>query len=46
MSSDIGAAILGYQEGDAINWRISDRTRRIEIRKVLYQPEAAGDFHL
>ena len=46
VSSDIGAAILGYQEGDAINWRISDRTRRIKIRKVLYQPEAAGDFHL
>jgi regulator of nucleoside diphosphate kinase len=44
--SDIGAAILGYQEGDAIDWRVSDRTRRIEIRKVLYQPEAAGDFHL
>jgi len=44
--SDIGAAILGYQEGDAIDWRISDRTRRIEIRKVLYQPEAAGHFHL
>lgn len=44
--SEIGAAILGYQEGDAIDWRISDRTRRIEIRKVLYQPEAAGDFHL
>ncbi|WP_277374878.1 bifunctional GNAT family N-acetyltransferase/nucleoside diphosphate kinase regulator [Pseudomonas sp. AA-38] len=44
--SEIGAAILGYQEGDAIDRRISDRTRRIEIRKVLYQPEAAGDFHL
>lgn len=44
--SDIGAAILGYQEGDAIDWQVSDRTRRIEIKKVLYQPEAAGDFHL
>lgn len=44
--SDIGAAILGYREGDAIDWRVSDRTRRIEIRKVLYQPEAAGDYHL
>ncbi len=44
--SDIGAAILGYQEGDVIDWRVADRTRRIEIRKVLYQPEAAGDFHL
>lgn len=44
--SDLGAAILGYQEGDAIDWRIAGRTRQIEIRKVLYQPEAAGDFHL
>ncbi|MFI8980795.1 bifunctional GNAT family N-acetyltransferase/nucleoside diphosphate kinase regulator [Ectopseudomonas khazarica] len=44
--SDIGAAILGYREGDTIDWRISDRTRRIKIRKVLYQPEAAGNFHL
>ena len=44
--SDVGAAILGYQEGDAIDWRIAGRTRRIEIEKVLYQPEAAGDFHL
>ncbi len=44
--SDVGAAILGYQEGDTVDWRISDRTRRIGIRKVLYQPEAAGDFHL
>ena len=44
--SDIGTAILGYSEGDAIDWRIPDRTRRIRIEKVLYQPEAAGDFHL
>jgi len=44
--SDFGAAILGYQEGDTIDWRISDRTRCISIEKVLYQPEAAGDFHL
>lgn len=44
--SDIGAAILGYQEGDVIDWRISDRACRIAIRKVLYQPEAVGHFHL
>jgi len=44
--SDFGAAILGYREGDAIDWRISDRTRRICIERGLYQPEAAGDFHL
>ena len=44
--SCIGTAILGYKEGDAFNWRIPSRTCHIRIGKVLYQPEAAGDFHL
>jgi len=44
--SDLGMAILGYKEGDLIHWRIANRTRQIRIEKVLYQPEAAGDFHL
>jgi regulator of nucleoside diphosphate kinase len=44
--SGIGTAILGYREGDAFDWRIPDRTCRIRIGRVLYQPEAAGDFHL
>ncbi|RZA20069.1 MAG: GNAT family N-acetyltransferase [Lysobacteraceae bacterium] len=44
--SGIGTAILGYKEGDALDWRMPDRTRRIRIGKVLYQPEAAGNFHL
>lgn len=44
--SEIGAAILGYQEGSTIDWVVSDRTRRISIAKVIYQPEASGDFHL
>lgn len=42
----IGTAILGCREGDAFAWRIPDRTCHIRIGKVLYQPEAAGDFHL
>jgi regulator of nucleoside diphosphate kinase len=44
--SDVGTAILGYKEGDAFDWRMPQRTRRIRIDRVLYQPEAAGDFHL
>ena len=44
--ADLGTAILGQREGDAIEWRISGRVRRLRIGKVLYQPEAAGDFHL
>lgn len=44
--SGVGTAILGYKEGDAFEWRLRNRTRQIRIEKVLYQPEAAGDFHL
>lgn len=44
--SDIGTAILGYAQGDAIAWPVADRTLHIQIGKLLYQPEAAGHFHL
>jgi regulator of nucleoside diphosphate kinase len=44
--SPIGTAILGYGEGDRIEWEVPSGQARIHIRKVLYQPEAAGDFHL
>ncbi len=44
--SDVGTAILGYKEGDAFDWRMTHRTRHVRIEKVLYQPEAAGHFHL
>ena len=44
--SDMGTAILGYKEGDTFAWRLRNRPRHIRIEKVLYQPEAAGDFHL
>lgn len=46
VGTGIGTAILGYREGDAFDWRLADRTCRIRIDRVLYQPEAAGDFHL
>ena len=44
--SDVGTAILGYQEGDTIDWLVADRTRCIRIEKVVYQPEAFGDLQL
>ncbi len=46
VGTGIGTAILGYREGEAFHWRLADRTSRIRIDRVLYQPEAAGDFHL
>ncbi len=42
----VGTAILGYSEGDVIEWPVPSGMRRIRIEKILYQPEAAGDFHL
>lgn len=41
----IGTAILGYREGDVIEWAVPVGKRRIAIEKVLYQPEAAGHFN-
>jgi regulator of nucleoside diphosphate kinase len=42
----VGTAILGYREGSEIEWEVPKGIRRIRIEKILYQPEAAGDFHL
>jgi regulator of nucleoside diphosphate kinase len=44
--SPVGTAILGHSEGDIIEWRVPAGDRRFRIEKVLYQHEAAGDFHL
>ncbi|GJL68513.1 MAG: RNA polymerase-binding protein Rnk [Nitrospirales bacterium] len=42
----IGTAILGYKVGDIIEWPVPLGIRKVKIEEVLYQPEAAGDFHL
>jgi len=39
----IATALLGYREGDEIEWPTPGGRRRLKIIKVLYQPEAAGD---
>jgi len=44
--SPIGTAILGYSEGDRISWSVPSGKIDIHIHKILYQPEAAGHFHL
>ena len=42
----IGTAILGYRVGDIIEWQVPAGKRMLKIEDVLYQPEAAGDYHL
>ncbi len=42
----VGTAILGYAKGDIIEWPVPSGIRRLAIEEIVYQPEAAGDFHL
>lgn len=42
----IGTAMLGYRVGDTFTWKVPDGFRRLQVKEVLYQPEAAGDYHL
>jgi regulator of nucleoside diphosphate kinase len=40
----VGTAVLGYRVGDTIEWKVPARVRNLKIKRVLYQPEAGGDF--
>ena len=42
----IGTAMLGYEVGDVFEWEVPAGKRRLKVQRILYQPEAAGDFHL
>jgi regulator of nucleoside diphosphate kinase len=42
----IGTALLGYRAGETVAWEVPGGVRRLKIEQVLYQPEAAGDYHL
>lgn len=41
----IGAGMLGYRVGNQFEWKVPGGVRRMQITKVHYQPEAAGDFN-
>jgi regulator of nucleoside diphosphate kinase len=40
----IGTAMLGYEVGDVFEWDVPAGRRRLRVDRVLYQPEAAGDY--
>jgi len=42
----IGTAMLGQQVGDEFEWQVPAGPVRLRVEEVLYQPEAAGHFHL
>jgi len=42
----VGTAMIGYRVGDIITWEVPGGQRRLKVEKVIYQPEASGDYHL
>ncbi|MDD2310846.1 MAG: nucleoside diphosphate kinase regulator [Desulfuromonadaceae bacterium] len=42
----IGTAMIGYRTGDRITWAVPGGVKNLKVKKILYQPESAGDFHL
>ena len=42
----VGMAMIGYRVGDTISWKVPAGAKRLKVKKILYQPEAAGDFHI
>jgi regulator of nucleoside diphosphate kinase len=42
----LGVALLGTRAGQVVEVAAPAGLRRIKVERVLYQPEAAGDYHL
>jgi len=40
----VGSAVVGYRSGDVVEWCVPAGLKRLKIERVLYQPEAAGNF--
>ncbi|HEX7228424.1 MAG TPA: nucleoside diphosphate kinase regulator, partial [Candidatus Binatia bacterium] len=41
----IGTAVLGYRVGDTVEWEVPAGLKRFTVKDIVYQPEAAGDYH-
>lgn len=42
----IGTAMLGHRVGDEFEWQVPAGAVSLRVEEVLYQPEAAGHYHL
>ena len=42
----LGMALLGYRTGNIIEWPVPSGVRKLKVDKIIYQPEASGDYHL
>ncbi len=42
----IGTALLGYRTGDRVSWKVPAGIKTFQVEKILYQPEADGNYLL
>lgn len=42
----LGTAVLGYRVGDTFKWQVPAGVVQYRVKRILYQPEAAGDYDL
>jgi regulator of nucleoside diphosphate kinase len=42
----MGTALIGCKTGETIEVEVPSGQTRLRINEILYQPEAAGDYHL
>ncbi|TPE46010.1 nucleoside diphosphate kinase regulator [Pontibacter mangrovi] len=42
----VGTAIIGCKEGDVVEWPVPSGTINYKIDKILFQPEATGNYTL
>ena len=42
----IGTAMLGYEAGDIFEWDVPAGKRKLRVKRILFQPEASGDYDL
>lgn len=45
IAAPLGAAILGRAAGETVSMKVFNGTMTIRIEEVLYQPEAADNYH-
>lgn len=41
----LGTTMLGYRAGDTVEWAAPEGRKRFKVKKIVYQPEAEGNFH-
>ena len=40
----VGTALLGNRSGDVVESRVPSGLRRLKVKEIVYQPEAAGNY--